>query len=114
MVGILGLLQPFFEPGHFRLHGQCMLEQLIPLRKLEVIDDIDEQQRSLALIRSAPVKIRGLRSHIPVQPVRNSCRNDACGRSRGRAKARQVAPEIQPAQAASEVRPSRKAGDVCV
>ena len=50
-------LRPLFQPHKLPRHRPGISQELVRLRKIEVVDDVDKQQRDLRFIRSAPVKI---------------------------------------------------------
>src|SRR2546421_5768092 len=61
--GNAGFLRALFQPQKLARHRLCVTEKLVRLRKIEVIDDVDQKQRDLRFIRSAAVQIRIFRRH---------------------------------------------------
>src|SRR5438874_13589657 len=55
--GNAGFLGALFQPQKLVSHGSRIAQELVRLREIEVVDNVDQEQRDLRFIRSASVKI---------------------------------------------------------
>ena len=60
MTGTPGFLRALFQPQKLSRHRPRITQELVRLRKIEIVDDVDQEQRELRLIRRAAVEIRFL------------------------------------------------------
>src|SRR5438477_1109116 len=52
-----GFLRALFQPQNFSRHWPGVAEKLVRLGKIEIVDDVDEEQRHFRFIRRAAVQI---------------------------------------------------------
>src|SRR4051812_47395630 len=58
-----GLLRALFQAQDFARHRARVAEELVRLRKIEIVDHVDQQQRRFGFIRRAAVQIWISRRH---------------------------------------------------
>src|SRR3712207_8094443 len=64
--GALPIFGAALQGGDGLGHGHRLLERLLPTVELEVVDDVDEQQRHRRFVRRATVEVLVLRGHVGI------------------------------------------------
>src|ERR1044072_1888884 len=61
-----GLFRTLFQAQNLSRHGPGMAQELVRLRKIEIFDDVDQEQCKVRFIRRAAVQVVAFSWHLPL------------------------------------------------